>query len=68
MKAGRYDIALAASGVKNTKVQKVHLPQPIPNLGETIPVPVQECLYTYKKAETLRCLALRTKCDCTSHT
>ena len=29
------------------KVQKAHLPQPIPNLGEAFPVPMCMCMYMY---------------------
>ena len=32
-------------------VQKAHLPQPIPNLGEVIPVPAQAHLYVYTRVK-----------------
>ena len=47
--------------MKYMKVQKVHLPQPIPNLGEAMPVPAHVAYIVVPKAEPLRCLALKTR-------
>ena len=50
------------------KVQKAHFPQPIPNLGDTLPVPAQAHQYKHAKGRATEVhIILRTRGTLPTH-